>query len=672
MRDATASYGDFPHGLAPLTSGGRRLLERATVGRLIGRQLSQLCAVSDWDPAVGRQLQYLFELLTAESLDQPAAESYPGLSHINASGLPFQWVLRAGKAASGCGFLCEVGNPGDSPHTRCRLTRERLRLAAGVGTRTSDFEKVLDILVPQDCPLPEHWRSALWVGVVPTSSGVLLKPYFNLNRGAPRERWLRAGQVLRSLGRERSLAMLCELSGKVSMDSWPVGLTMDLIPGRDVGRVKIYFRSGSVDLAWLQRWYASTGCAAHSEQARRLLDLLPWTGGRRYPDAAFTVGLEFHSGDESLSLKVDLAVTKWMRSDREILHSCGAIATRIGSDFSRLEPHLRIVGALPGDPGTARTCRFVGLGHEPDASSHLNLYLEPPCTSVRRAKTTLRRKSVPAAIQAALHFLMCARQDDHWSDFNFPVGTSDVWVTAYTLARLGGVPSGVLDSGSQEKIGHSLEWLSRMQSCNGGWAYNRTVPEDADSTAWAIIALRRHALAIPRTAMEFLRGCRDSQGWFGTYRRDESTAPWCHRAPDVTAAAMAALQEPWNHSAEARFLTMRRQDGQVASYWWTSPYYTPSILLEFYSGVFSPEFAAACLPSTDDDESGSPFDLALLALGLSRVDRQRMQQIADALCDQQRCDGSWAPSAILRLPRPELATPWTQIDGGPLFRDQNA
>jgi hypothetical protein len=247
------------------------------LAQLVERQLSGLIDLSALPLDTAEKLRRVFSLLTRESLEQPVAGPFPGLSRINADGLPFQWVLRAGRGGTGFGFLCEVGTPGDTPRNRYSLSRRRLESACELCGHSSRWLGVVaDALVPSsEQDWPEHWRSGLWVGVVPAADGLVLKPYFNLNLGAARDRWLRAGRVLQALGRNRSLATLCELSSLVSQDSWLVGLTVDALPDGRPGRVKVYFCSDRVGPDWLRRWYEAAGCEEHATLARQFLDLFP-------------------------------------------------------------------------------------------------------------------------------------------------------------------------------------------------------------------------------------------------------------------------------------------------------------------------------------------------------------------------------------------------------------
>jgi len=221
---------------ANATDGGPRLDAAGPTANLFSRVRLQLDALSEWGntgaEACGR-LVSVFEALTGEALDRPANPPFPGLSFINADGLPFQWVFRFSRAQSGFGFVCESGKPGDSPQQRLEYSLERFNMACDIAgvTRPSWFRDVTAaIMPPGNESLPAHWRSAMWMGVAASRTGIQLKPYLNLNRGTARERWMRAGWTLKHLGRLESLERLCAVSHRVSADSWPVGLAFDILP----------------------------------------------------------------------------------------------------------------------------------------------------------------------------------------------------------------------------------------------------------------------------------------------------------------------------------------------------------------------------------------------------------------------------------------------------------
>jgi hypothetical protein len=452
-----------------------------------------------------------------------------------------------------------------------------------------------------------------------------------------------------------------------------VGLTIDALPDGTAGRVKIYFRSDCVGLDWLQGWYEAAGCCKHTSLMRQFLELFPLTGQHRYPTRSFTVGLEFHPSTDVISLKTDLAITKWMASDAQLTHSAVAMVHALGSDARLPDAYLSAVGALPASDENVRSFRFVGLGHEPDGSSHLNIYLSP--VEVRTVPPGCRRlkRSLAESVQDGVAFLLDARRGDCWGDFELPVGVSNSWVTAYTLARLGMVDEDVLPGYSASVLARSLDWLESVRSIRGGWGYNPSVDDDADSTSWAIMALRCHRREVPEEALRLIRSCRTPDGWFATYPMGGRNARgWHHAAPDVTAAAMRALGETWTPAAESRFRSLQRDDGSIPAYWWASRFYTAALLAEGYPRNCLSALFGGAVDLWHHALAANAFELAQLLSIHARVGNPRQaSSIASEICARQRSDGSWPSSAILRLPTCELRTPWEAIDGGRLFSDLN-
>src|SRR5713226_5097582 len=145
------------------------------------------------------------------------------------------------------------------------------------------------------------------------------------------------------------------------------------------------------------------------------------------------------------------------------------------------------------------------------------------------------------AIAAGLEFLMSRRQDGKWRDFSPTTGESDVWVTAYVLARLGELPPAYISHALQQQVEESLEWLKEVRNPLGGWGYRSHGKDSADATAWAIIALRRHGQPAPRPAVELIGRCRRPDGGFAAYpEAGHAGEVQQTSAPDVTAVAVKA------------------------------------------------------------------------------------------------------------------------------------
>ena len=632
------------------------------LGSVVADQLDRLLPIYAPDAGTAGNLRNLFSLLTAEALDRPARPPFDGLSFINANGLPFQWVFNLSPCGNGLGFLCEVGRPGGSGATRLTQTLDRIERACSLagGASPRFLREAAAILLPGVTePWPAHWRSAAWVGVAARGRMTALKPYFNMNRGHCRERWLRAGWLLKALGRERALAKLCDLSAYCSPGSWPVGLAIDILPDGSAGRVKLYFRSEPTTLAWLARWHDAAGLAAAAPEIRRFLDLFGPMNQRTLPDGAIVVSLEVHA-DERLSLKTDLAVTKWTGDDGALFEAATALLSPADAAGKTLAASLRALGCEPGNSAASALLRFVGLGLEPDGASHLNLYLEPPlgCSStapraVRRHRPTLSPQGAAWKGTAAL---LDALADDHWEDFALPVGASDAWVTGYILAMLADLPSDLREK-LRPGLAPPLAWLLARQRPGGGWGYNGTVPDDADSTAWAIIALRAWGRPTPPGAVDFLLRCRQGEQ-FATYSQTESPKrAWAAPAPDVSAVVARAL----NQSSTAAFSA---QNTLTPAYWWASPLYTTAMRLDCAEGPLPVPLRSLLARFSP----AGTFERALLVRALVRADLPANTQAA-RLVQAQRRDGLWPPAARLRVPYDDPSPPWRRIDSGVLYTD---
>src|SRR5437016_5492672 len=108
----------------------------------------------------------------------------------------------------------------------------------------------------------------------------------------------------------------------------------------------------------------------------------------------------------------------------------------------------------------------------------------------------LTPRNTPESVRAGLHFLFSSQRDHHWKDFG-PAVEPETWVTAYVLAQVGELPPAYIDSGLRRLMYESLDWLLEARSPAGGWGYNRGSEDDADSTAWGVLALRRNGRQVP-------------------------------------------------------------------------------------------------------------------------------------------------------------------------------
>jgi len=270
------------------------------------------------------------------------------------------------------------------------------------------------------------------------------------------------------------------------------------------------------------------------------------------------------------------------------------------------------------------------------------------------------------------------------------------------------VAAALLAAGARPLAETAAEALLAGQQANGGWGYHRAVPDDLDSTAYAVAFLAR----IPGAEEAVARGLRRlaeqqrRDGGFATYGdgtaiRAFMSLPdsfsldgWTAPHPEVTAstgralataAYPAAAERAWAHLA-----AIQQPDGRWRSYWWTSDLYATAQAVALARDLGQGEEAVArardwCLAEQAadggwrDGRTGHPsaFATALALLVLApdgspvAVARGR-----DRLLAMRRADGGWDGEHALRLPPPWILDPrewdnWTPdaLASGAIVRD---
>ncbi len=251
------------------------------------------------------------------------------------------------------------------------------------------------------------------------------------------------------------------------------------------------------------------------------------------------------------------------------------------------------------------------------------------------------------AIAAGQEFLMSRRQDGKWRDFSPTTGESDVWVTAYVLARLGEFPRAYISHAMQQQITESLEWLREVRNPVGGWGYRAHGKDSADATAWAIIALRRHGQVAPQAAFDLIRRCQRPDGGFAAYPAAEN-ADAVHEtsAPDITAVAVKAL-ETVDPSCQEFLAANLRTDVPGTKCRLASRFFVSSAILDWDTITAPWPLLNQVCQFTAQHEEESVFEQALLLRCLVRLRIQKAWSVAASLRLLQLGDGSWPGSALL-------------------------
>ena len=245
-----------------------------------------------------------------------------------------------------------------------------------------------------------------------------------------------------------------------------------------------------------------------------------------------------------------------------------------------------------------------------------------------------RPRTNPEAVIAGVNFVMSGWHDGHWADFNFRSGESDVWVTAYVLARLGEISSEYISFSKQQKIEDSLDWLMSNQG--------------NDSTSWAVLALRRHRHSIPAEALEFIRHCRRPDGGIAGYPENTSAGRTLRiSAPDVTAVAVNALGEP--DPAAVSFLSScwLQTNKPLPPFRLLSRFYTCSEVMDWGTEKAPWSLLNKVCELMSFCDAENTFEQALLLRCLTQLRIQKAWSVAASLRQAQQADGGWPASALL-------------------------
>ncbi len=304
--------------------------------------------------------------------------------------------------------------------------------------------------------------------------------------------------------------------------------------------------------------------------------------------------------------------------------------------------------------------------------------------------TARHASAVRHSVAIGLAFLQAKqRNDGAWVDFELEVGQATAWTTAFVVGLLRTIdPTSAL---------RGVRWLLSTARPDAGWGYNERVPTDCDSTAWSILALADCCVMHDEASVDLLRQFRASDGLYRTFRPDSAMGHWASPHLDVSCIAVRALLtrvpddiEEITAGVDALVRTGLR-DGWH-SYWWDDSVYCPSqalITLSRFKAWSCEEGRRrsrtdiamhqaadqACDDLLKELRSGTRNDGALqLSLRLSAIVEvdstvDEAAALARNLVALQRDDGSWPPSARLRVTNRDVARPWLEDNPGPVFDD---
>ncbi|HLY98547.1 MAG TPA: prenyltransferase/squalene oxidase repeat-containing protein [Candidatus Angelobacter sp.] len=273
-------------------------------------------------------------------------------------------------------------------------------------------------------------------------------------------------------------------------------------------------------------------------------------------------------------------------------------------------------------------------------------YTEAGVLPASALRAGISRRTNGQAISAGLDFVFSAQRGGCWSDFHQEHGKSDVWVTAYVLARLGEMPAYFLSDAMRLQVRMALDWLTSSQVPGSGWGYDSGAEADAETTAWVIMALRRHGCPVPEEALAFLERCVCEDG--GTAFTPDSFRAgvcWNLRTAEVTALAANALQNLAPSTTEylKSWLLENKRPDSCGSL--TSPLAVCSAILDLGRNTAPRTLSDRLREVLVCYSTEEAFDCALLLRSLLALRLQRAWWVAVSLRRMQQADGSWPASA---------------------------
>jgi hypothetical protein len=264
------------------------------------------------------------------------------------------------------------------------------------------------------------------------------------------------------------------------------------------------------------------------------------------------------------------------------------------------------------------------------------------------AEKSSRQSGVSAdAIATGLEYLFSRQHKRSWTLCGPGERDSAAWVTAYVLARLGEIPAHQIHYSLRSKIDASVNWLLEIRTPKGGWRFSSGSPDDADSTGWAVVALRQHGRSVPEEPLHLIRRCRRLDGGFAAFPPlDPHSGGLPSSAPDVTAIAVRALASI--DAASAEFLASNlRTDLQERPCRLASGFFVASTLLDWEPGMAPHSVVKAVRELASSQVGHNPWEQSLQLRCMMRLRMQSAWSVAAGLRRLQQPDGSWPGAAQL-------------------------
>jgi len=302
--------------------------------------------------------------------------------------------------------------------------------------------------------------------------------------------------------------------------------------------------------------------------------------------------------------------------------------------------------------------------------------------------------NIKAQFSLAKDFLISYQnKDGSWFDFITDAGMSNVWSTAFILNNLRDVKF------DKKVISKAISFLENNKQ-KKLWGYNNATLPDNDSTSFVLMTLYHQNVDISNE-LEIYLSQQSNKGGFSTYIDSEKLSDYLQtpqreldgwlQAQICVSAVSYYLMESFNledNPSKDRLYDFlfqnQNNNGLWESYWWTSPIYATSFVIQAYfinntkinesiskaiNGLLSLQQIDGSFMDNNNTKSSFFTALVIIALCSNRtVSNKYLNEIRlaiDWLLSQQTKDGSFISAYSLQIPNTTVLNPkkvkkWTK------------
>lgn len=320
------------------------------------------------------------------------------------------------------------------------------------------------------------------------------------------------------------------------------------------------------------------------------------------------------------------------------------------------------------------------------AIDKINSYLCQLYAQTQLSSDFVSNTNITLQLSLAKDFIAKQQNNDgSWLDYNTNAGMSNIWSTAFIL-------NNICDANFKDTfIQKSTSFLLDNQQ-NNFWGYNTSMLPDNDSTSFVLLALYKNNGAISKKNIETYIAQQFISGGYSTYSDEKALSNylkipiieiqgWMQEHVCVSAVSYYLMETiNINHTIKDKLynflLKHQNINGLWDSYWWTSPIYATSFIIQAYfinhtklterinkaiSGLLVLQQNDGSF--IDNHKVKSPFFTALAIIALSSNHSifvkyyNKIRLATQWLLSQQTKDGSFLSTYALQIPEPNVANP---------------